>query len=555
MKKLISLLLSVLLIICLALPAAAQKEAAGNGLTADVCVLFTSDVHCGVDKNFTYAGLAAARESMKDAGYHVLLVDNGDSIQGETMGTLTSGKAVLDLMNKIGYDAVIPGNHEFDYGMDRFLQLAGEADFPYLSCNFNKEGELVFPPYHIFTFDDVKIAFVGVTTPESLTSSNPKHFQNEDGEYIYGFMQGDDGEPLYEAVQKAVDDARAEGAAYVVLLAHLGNQAACIPYTYADVISHTNGIDAVLDGHSHDSDKYVVKNKDGADVVRQACGTKMNGIGVLWIRTDGSVDTDLYTWNNSISAPELLGFRNMMTKALDEARAVVEAAAGAVIGETPVDLITFDPTEKDLDGNKLRLVRLSETNLGDLCADAFRKATGADVAIINGGSLRADIAKGEITKGNVLDVMPYGNDVPLIKVTGQQILDALEWGAKDVPGESGRFLQVSGLTYEIHADKDSSCTADEDGLFTGVTGEYRVQNVMVGGVSLEPEKAYTLTSNSFMLKDKGDGNAMFADCEEVPGGGVKDVQAVIDYLEELTPEEVGNLYADPHGLGRITILE
>ena len=137
MKKLISLLLSVLLIICLALPAAAQEEAAGNGLTADVCVLVTSDVHCGVDKNFTYAGLAAARESMKDAGYHVLLVDNGDSIQGETMGTLTSGKAVLDLMNKIGYDAVIPGNHEFDYGMDRFLQLAGEADFPYLSCNFN----------------------------------------------------------------------------------------------------------------------------------------------------------------------------------------------------------------------------------------------------------------------------------------------------------------------------------------------------------------------------------------------------------------------------------
>lgn len=555
MKKLTSLLLSVLLIICLALPAAAQEEAAGNGLTADVCVLFTSDVHCGVDKNFTYAGLAAVRESMKDAGYHVLLVDDGDSIQGETMGTLTSGKAVLDLMNKIGYDAVIPGNHEFDYGMDRFLQLAGEADFPYLSCNFNKEGELVFPPYHIFTFDDVKIAFVGVTTPESLTSSNPKHFQNEDGEYIYGFMQGDDGEPLYEAVQKAVDDARAEGAAYVVLLAHLGNQAACIPYTYADVISHTNGIDAVLDGHSHDSDKYVVKNKDGADVVRQACGTKMNGIGVLWIRTDGSVDTDLYTWNNSISAPELLGFRNMMTKALDEARAVVEAAAGAVIGETPVDLITFDPTEKDLDGNKLRLVRLSETNMGDLCADAFRNATGADVAIINGGSLRADIAKGEITKGNVLDVMPYGNDVPLIKVTGQQILDALEWGAKDVPGESGRFLQVSGLTYEIHADKDSSCTADEDGLFTGVTGERRVQNVMVGGVSLDPEKAYTLASNSFILKDKGDGYAMFADCEEVPGGGIKDVQAVIDYLEELTPEEVGNLYADPHGQGRITILE
>ena len=268
MKKQLVMLLGLAMIF--GTTAMAEEPASeSTGLNQDLVVLFTSDVHCGVDQGFGYVGLQAVKEQMEAAGNHVILVDDGDSIQGEPLGTLTTGEESIKLMNEMGYEIAIPGNHEFDYGMDRFLELAEMAQFPYISCNFNKEGELVFDPYVIKEFDDIKVAFVGVTTPKTLTTSTPKYFKDEEGNFIYGFLQDETGEGLYNAVQTAVDDARAEGADYVFVMGHLGNEAECEPWTYADVIRNTTGIDVFLDGHSHDLDQIVMQDKDGRDVIPQ----------------------------------------------------------------------------------------------------------------------------------------------------------------------------------------------------------------------------------------------------------------------------------------------
>ena len=525
-------LLVFLLVLMLATAGIACAETAEKPLPSkDILVLFTSDVHCGVDQNFGYVGLKAIKDTAEAAGDNVLLVDDGDAIQGEPIGTFTKGEAIINLMNAVGYDVAIPGNHEFDYGMDRFLELTKKANFPYISCNFNKEGELVFDPYIIKEVDGVKVAFVGVTTPKTLTTSTPRYFQNEDGEYIYGFLQDETGETLYSAIQQSVDDARAEGADYVILIAHLGNEAEVIPYTYADVLEHTNGIDALLDGHSHDTDKVVMKNKDGDDVIRQACGTKLEGVGWLRISAeDGSLDTGMYSWSSNVSAAKLLGIENELTAEIEQATGELNEKLSKVVATSASDLIIHDPVLKDNNGKPIRIVRSQETNLGDLCADAYRDQSGADIAVLNGGGIRVPLPKGDITQNDVLKVHPFGNALTVIEVTGQQVLDALEWGAHAIPGENGGFLQVSGLTYEIHADVESSCTFDEDGMFTGITGDYRVQNVMVGGEPLDLEKTYTLASVDYILLNHGDGYTMFDGCNVLQESVKLDNQVLTDYV-------------------------
>lgn len=534
-------------------PAEEVQEAEGP---QDVLILFTSDVHCGVGQNFGYVGLKAVKEAAEASGKIVFLVDDGDSIQGEPLGTMTRGETNIKLMNAVGYDVAIPGNHEFDYGMDRFLELTEMADFPYISCNFNKNGELLFEPYVIKEAGDMKIAFVGVTTPQTLTSSTPRYFQDEDGNYIYGFMQDDSGELLYSAVQKAVDDARAAGAQYVIAMCHLGNEEECRPWTYDDVISHTTGIDILLDGHSHDTDKVTMSNKDGEDVIRQACGTKLAAIGYVTISAeDGALDTGLYKYTNDVSAAELFGLNNSMVAEVENATGELNAKLAEVVAHTDFELYINDPVAVDDNGKAIRIVRRSETNLGDLCADAYIDQSGADIAFVNGGGIRVNIKAGDITMNDILKVHPFGNMLTVIEVTGQQVLDALEWGSRAVPGESGGFLQVAGLTYEIHAYIDSPCTADEHGLFTGINGERRVKNVMVGGEPLDPNKVYTLASHDYMLLNHGDGYTMFDGCKVLQESVKLDNQVLIDYITGSLGGVIPADYAEPYGQGRIVAVD
>ena len=553
MKKLIGLLL------CLAvlLGCAVADESAGAVLSKPLVVLFTSDVHCGINQNWGYAGLYAIKQYYAQ-GNHVLLVDNGDVLQGEPVGTLTRGSTIIDIMNTMGYDIAVPGNHDFDYTVEEFLALAEKANFPYISCNFSKEGELVFDPYVIREFDGVKIGFVGVCTPDTLRTSTPSYFMDEEDRYIYSFMQDMTGEKLYEAVQKAVDDVRAEGAQYVVALAHLGNGAECAPWRYSDVISHTNGIDVLLDGHSHDYEKVVMKNKDGKDVVRQACGTKLDNIGVLTIRPDGSVDTFLLGWDpDAPAAPGLLGLKNSGADAVEAATAELNKSLNKVVAKTAVNLVINDPNNITEEGRPLRIIRRRETNLGDLCADAYRdQAGGVDIAFINGGGVRADIPAGDITLGSILAVHPFGNSMSVVEVTGQQVLDALEWSVHSLPDEFGGFNQVSGITFEVNVAIESPVMHDENGMFAGIdpSKERRVRNVLVGGAALDPAKTYTLASIDYQLQRFGDGYTMYAGARVLQQSVKLDNQLLIDFIQGTLNGVVGEEYSNLYGQGRIVFI-
>ena len=552
-KGFAALLVLTLLLMILPCGTAFAEDAKQNG---DIVILYTSDVHCGIDEGFGYAGLEQIRESLKAQGNTVLLVDNGDAFQGEPVGTMTKGEAILDLMNKLKYDVATPGNHDFDYGMEQFFSLTERADFPYISCNFNYKGELVFDPYLILEANGTKIGFVGVTTPQTLVGSTPRYFQDENGEYVYGFCQDETGETMYSAVQEAVDSAREEGADYVVVLAHLGNAEGARPWNYADVISNTTGIDVMLDGHSHDTDQVIMKNKDGEDVIRSACGTKLASVGYCRITADGKISCGLYTWNNPVSVPELLGVHNKISEAVTAATKDLNEKLSEVVAVTKVNLTINDPTEVDAEsGRPIRMIRRAETNMGDFYADAFRDQSGADIVLIGGGGIRDSIQAGDVTLNDILKVSPFGCYLTVIEVTGQQLLDALEWGSNAVPGENGGFMQVSGLSYEIDVGIESSCTKDEDGMFTGIEGERRVRNVLVDGEPIDPDAAYSLGGLDYWLLDKGDGFSMFDGAKVLQDRVKLDNQVLIDYITETLGGVIGEEYEDPYGHGRIVIVE
>ena len=542
MRKILSCLLALALLLS-GLTAFAEETAA-----KDVVVLYTNDVHCGIDENIGYAGLAAYKKAFAKAGYDVLLVDNGDAIQGGPVGTLSKGEYIIDIMNEVGYDVATIGNHEFDYGMDQFMALREKAKFPYVSANFTDlEGKPILDPFVIKEAGGRKIAFVGASTPETFTKSTPTYFQNEKGEYIYDFCEGEDGKRLYAAVQKAVDDAREAGAEYVVVLAHLGIDGSSVPYTSSDLIVNTNGIDAVLDGHSHSTiEQEVVKNKDGEEVLLTSTGTKLAAVGALTIAADGTLSTRLHT--ESI-------FQDDETTAFVEGiKAQYGETLAKVVASSQVDLIVNDLTAVDSEGKPIRIIRSQETNLGDLCADAYRLVSGADIGVVNGGGIRAAIPAGDITFEQIINVHPFGNAMCVVEATGQQILDALEKSVSKLPDENGGFLHVSGLTFTVDMSVPSTVVVDDKGSFVEVSGERRVKDVKVGGEDLDPAKTYTLASHNYMLKSGGDGFNMFINDKLLQDEVMLDNQVLITYITENLGGVIGEEYAEPYGQGRITII-
>ena len=541
MKKLLALLLVLSMLLGFA---AIAEEAAPEH--SSVVVLYTNDVHCGYADNIGYAGLSAYKKAFEKAGNTVLLADCGDAIQGDTIGTLSKGEYIIDMMNYVGYDVATIGNHEFDYGMDQFMALTEKANFPYVSANFvDKDGKPFFDAYKIIEAGGWKIAFVGVSTPETLFKSNPVNFQDAEGNFIYSFCGEGDGKGVYTAAQNAVDAARAEGADIVIAITHLGTDAASIPFTSNDLIMNTTGIDAVLDGHSHSTwEQEMVKNAASEEVILTSTGTKLENVGALTIGYDA--ENDVPTLSTKLHNESL--FQDDETAEFIAGIAVqFEGLLNEVVAHTDVDLTTKDPATGE------RMVRSGETNLGDLCADAYLNMLGADIAFVNGGGVRADIAAGDITYGNIIKVHPFGNEACLILATGQQILDALELGSSGLPGELGGFLQVAGLTYEVDTSIPSTVEQDANGAFTGVAGERRVKNVLVNGEPIDPAGEYKLASHNFMLKNGGDGYAMFKDDEILKDCVMIDNQVLINYIKDYLGGVVSEEYADPYGQGRIVI--
>ena len=536
---------------------APAASACWTGEKSEVTILYTNDVHTYIDKQapeLTYAAIAALKQSYQNAGKKVLLVDAGDHVQGTAYGSMDQGASIIQLMNAAGYDAATPGNHEFDYGMDRAKELMRDADFPYLSCNWVdlRTNLRVLPEIKVFVRGGVRIAFVGITTPETFTKSTPAYFMNKaQTKYIYDILGGEDGQKLYSAVQKAVDKAKCL-ADVVIGLGHLGVDPSSSPWTSEEVIAHTTGFDAFIDGHSH----TVMENKQVADasgrmVTLTQTGSYFANVGEMTIAPDGTISTRLvstYDQEDVAVAAEQAAWVNTVDDMLGEKIAVADTKF----------YITDPATGK-------RRIRSGETNLGDFVADGIYtyfnevEQLHCDIAIMNGGGIRSDEDAGYWTFKTCKQVSPFGNVACLMSVTGKQIQDALEFAARfagEGGKENGGFLQVAGATYEIHTDIPNTVQTDEKNVWIGsATGTPRVQNVKIydkasgSYLPLDPGATYALAGMNYTLRNLGDGFAMFdgADAAGLPhlSSANSPLAAYPGYLLN---------YEQPYGAGRITIL-
>ena len=551
------------------------------GDKSDVTILYTNDVHTYIDKQspkLTYAAIADLKQSYQNAGKDVLLVDAGDHVQGTAYGSMDEGASIIKLMNAAGYDVATPGNHEFDYGMDRAKAIMKEADFPYLSCNWVdlRTTLRVLPSVKVFVRGGRRIAFVGVTTPETFTKSTPAYFMDKaQRKYIYDIQGGEDGKKLYDAVQKAIDKAKLL-ADVVIGLGHLGVDPSSSPWTSEEVIAHTSGFDAFIDGHSHTvMENKQVQDASGKAVTLTQTGSYFANVGEMTIAADGTITTKLIPTHEGMDA----GIAAMQTSWVN----TVDDMLGEKIAVGDSDFYVSDPATGK------RRIRSAETNLGDFVADGIYtyfnevEKLHCDVAIMNGGGIRADVPAGDWTFKTCKQISPFGNVACLMSVTGKQIQDALEFAARfagEDGKENGGFLQVAGATYEIHTDIPNTVQTDEKNVWIGsATGTPRVQNVKIydkasgSYLPLDPGATYALAGMNYTLRNLGDGFAMFDGAELIKDYVSEDYLVMSTYAMIFDGADAAGLphlssansplaaysgyllnYEQPYGAGRITIL-
>ena len=501
----------------------------------DIVILYENDVHCTVEG---YSKLSAMKKELQETHSYVGVVSGGDFIQGNSLGVISKGEYIVNLMNLVGYDAVTLGNHEFDYKLDRLNVLVDMMDTKPVCCNFQKTGEdtTCYEPYSIVSYGDVDIAYIGITTPSTISSSAPTQFKDENGNYIYTFHSTD----LYDVVQKNIESAQAEGADYIIALSHVGYAEDELYGELEDVeslIRNTSGFDVVLDAHSHSViESRTITDKDGNEVLLSSTGTKFEYIGKLTI-SEENFETELIKTENYKSTDPVVDAY------IDEIYAEYSMLGERKVAFSEVDLIT-----KDKDGN--RLVRNNETNLGDLCSEAFRNAVDADIGYINGGSLRADIPAGDVTFNNLLNVLPFNNTIVLAEISGQTIKDMIEMTMMYYPGEGGAFPHLSGLTFSFNTSIPSSVVLDEYEDFAGVTGQYKVYNIKVYNKDngtyepLELDKTYTIAASNYYLLEYGSGLKMLENTKVIQKDGMLDVEALELYIDDKLGGTVGQDYAE-----------
>ncbi len=560
---------------------APAASACWYGDKSDLTILYTNDVHTYIDKQspkLTYAAIADLKQSYQNAGKDVLLVDAGDHVQGTAYGSMDEGASIIKLMNAAGYDVATPGNHEFDYGMDRAKAIMKEADFPYLSCNWVdlRTTLRVLPSVKVFVRGGRRIAFVGVTTPETFTKSTPAYFMDKaQRKYIYDIQGGEDGKKLYDAVQKAIDKAKLL-ADVVIGLGHLGVDPSSSPWTSEEVIAHTSGFDAFIDGHSHTvMENKQVQDASGKAVTLTQTGSYFANVGEMTIAADGTITTKLIPTHEGMDA----GIAAMQTSWVN----TVDDMLGEKIAVGDSDFYISDPATGK------RRIRSGETNLGDFVADGIYtyfnevEQLHCDIAIMNGGGIRSDEDAGYWTFKTCKQVSPFGNVACLMSVTGKQIQDALEFAARfagEDGKENGGFLQVAGATYEIHTDIPNTVQTDEKNVWIGsATGTPRVQNVKIydkasgSYLPLDPGATYALAGMNYTLRNLGDGFAMFDGAELIKDYVSEDYLVMSTYAMIFDGADAAGLphlssanrplaaypgdllnYEQPYGAGRITIL-
>lgn len=548
MRKIFKLLLIVFVVFSMT-PVSVSAETRSD----DIVILYTNDVHTYIDATFSYDVIAAIKEELQTEYKHVILADAGDHIQGTAYGSMDKGESIIKLMNAAGYDVATLGNHEFDYGMSGCLNVIALAEYPYISANFyhetnGKRGKNVLESYRMFECGDEKIAFVGITTPETFTKTTPAYFQNEKGEFIYGISAGENGAELQEAVQSAIDDAKNAGATQVIALGHLGVDLSSRPWTSEETIAGISGLDAFIDGHSHTVvEGKTVLDKNGNEVILTQTGEYFDRIGMMIIDSETKeITTDFIEWEETEEGYQLVSelysgteliFNEDVKDIKDKWLTEIDNQLGQKIGATTV---VFD--NYDSDGN--RLVRSQETNSGDFAADALyylfdEMELDVDVAVMNSGGIRNRAITGDISYKVCKDMHTFGNVACLQTVTGQQLLDALEWGARSAGlSECGGFLQVSGITYKIDTSIDSTTQFDENEIWIGgPTKEYRVYDVMVYNKEtdswdeLDLEAKYNLAGYNYTLRDLGGGFAMFEGADNVLDYVLEDYMVLSNYVQ------------------------
>ena len=551
------------------------------GDKADVTILYTNDVHTYIDNKSpkpTYAAIAALKKSIEDTGRDVLLVDAGDHIQGTAYGSMDDGATIIELMNEAGYDLATPGNHEFDYGMDRAKAVIQEADFPYVSCNWVdlRTGFNVLPSVKFFFVGGRKIAFVGVTTPETFTKSTPAYFMNDaQTKYIYDILGGEDGQKLYDAVQKAIDKAEFWGADTIIGLGHLGVDPSSSPWTSEEVIAHTHGFTAFIDGHSH----TVMANKQVTDASGKAVtltqtGSYFKNIGKMTVGADGTITTELIDTYEGLDAAVAATASNWIS--------AVDDMLGEEIAVGDTKFYINDPATGK------RRIRSGETNLGDFVADGIYtyfneiEELHCDVAIMNGGGIRTDVEAGPWSFKTCKTVSPFGNVACLMSVTGQQIQDALEFGARFAGAEgkeNGGFLHVAGARYTIHPMIPNTVQTNDKNVWTGSAATPRVSNVEIYDKTtgtykpLDPNATYALAGMNYTLRNLGDGFAMFDGATLIKDYVSEDYLVMSSYAAMFGGVDANGLphlasanspladypgyllnYEDPYGAGRIQMV-
>ncbi len=543
----------------------------------DITIFYTNDIHSYIDNDIeegkenelTYSKVAALKSEYPNS----LLVDAGDHVQGTAYGGMDRGETIIRLMNAAGYDMATLGNHEFDYGMERCLELTQMADYPYVSCNFYtvKDGvfnDNVLEKYIILERNNKKIAFIGITTPETKTSTTPTYFKDAKGNYIYDFAGGSDGSGLYECVQSTIDAAKEEGADYIIAIGHLGVDPSSKPWTSEDVIANTSGLDAFIDGHSHTIiESAEVIDKDGKKVILTQTGSYLATLGCMTIKGDGTIITTLINGDDVADIEADVEVKKLEIAWIEE----IDSKLGEVIGYSEIVLDNYDE-------NGTRLVRRQPTNTGMFSADALyylfeEMDMDVDVAIMNGGGVRNQAIKGELTYLTCKEIHTFGNVACLQKISGQQLLDALEWSVSELKMdgsvEEGSFLHVSGARYTVDLTVPSTVQRSDDGVWNGApTGKYRVSNVEIYNKETQKYEALDLNANynlagyNYTVRSFGGGYNMLEGAVNVLDYVAEDYMVLANYIQSFPIDEKtglptiskGSKYDDLYGSGNVTFV-
>ena len=478
----------------------------------DIVIIHANDIHCGITDNIGYDGLMLFKKELLTKYEHVLLVDAGDHIQGGALGLLSRGSDIIKIMNKLEYDVSTLGNHEFDYKLEQLYNLSDLFDNKYINAHFcyRKNKTTIFKPYKIIEAGSKKIGFIGVVTPLTLTKSYLHTLKDENGNYIYDFLTERNGQEFYEAIQKYIKDLREiEHVDYVIIIAHLGYKVDPEEYTSKVLLENLEGVDAIIDGHSHQVYNITSKDKKDNDVYIVQAGSKLSNVGILTIR-DGKIISEmlseipLFEGYNDYKKINRDGKDRYVDPEMNQFLQDLIDSHGEEIKEY-VGYTNFNLSSVDENGP---ISRDKENNLCNLVADSMKNYYSTDISLINSGAVRNNILKGNITYSDILTVLPFSNKVVVMKVIGQDILDSLEYAMKYLPKRSGKFVQVSGIKFKVYENIKSPVIADEYDTFVKIEGERRVFDVFIGNEKINENKTYTVAISSFMAEG-GDGFTMF----------------------------------------------